>query len=115
MPRDSFDVVILHQVLHFLDDGGRAIREATRLLRPQGRLLVVDFATHELEFLREQYAHRRLGFAPEAVGQWMEQAGLEGVVQKSLAPEPGSERKIAVSLWLAHDPRLAIAGIREVA
>jgi ubiquinone/menaquinone biosynthesis C-methylase UbiE len=115
MPRDSFDVVIIHQVLHFLDDGGRAIREAARVLRPQGRLLVVDFGPHELEFLREQYAHRRLGFAPEAVAQWMEQAGLEGVVHKSLAPDPGSERKIAVSLWLAHDPRLAIAGGREVA
>jgi hypothetical protein len=45
----------------------------------------------------------------------MEQAGLEGVVHKSLAPDPGFERKIAVSLWLAHDPRLAIAGGREVA
>lgn len=115
VPRDSFDVVVVHQVLHFLDDGGRAIREAARALRPQGRLVVVDFAPHELEFLRDQYAHRRLGFPADTVAQWMEQAGLEGVIHRSLAPEPGSEGKIAVSLWLAHDPRFALTGQREVA
>jgi ubiquinone/menaquinone biosynthesis C-methylase UbiE len=102
---DSFDVVILHQVLHFLDDGARAIKEASRVLRPGGRLLVVDFAPHEQEFLREQFAHRRLGFAPETVTQWIAASGLEPVMHRSLAPEPGGEVKIAVSLWLARDIR----------
>jgi len=114
LPRDSFDVVIVHQVLHFLDDGARAIREAARVLRPQGRLLVIDFAPHDLEFLREEHAHLRLGFAPETVTQWMEQAGLEVLRHRNLAP--GSDGKIAVSLWLARDPRIALAGAkREVA
>jgi ubiquinone/menaquinone biosynthesis C-methylase UbiE/DNA-binding transcriptional ArsR family regulator len=106
---DSFDVVILHQVLHFLDDGARAIREAARVLRPGGRLLVVDFAPHEQEFLREQFAHRRLGFAPDTIMQWITASGLDPVMHKSLAPEPGSEGKIAVSLWLARDTRALMA------
>jgi len=115
LPRDSFDVVIIHQVLHFLDDAARAIREAARVLRPGGRLLIVDFAPHDLEFLREQYAHRRLGFAGEAMTQWLEAAGLDVVRQETFPPGP--EGRIAVSLWLARDPRIALAvpASREVA
>jgi len=114
LPRDSFDVVIIHQVLHFLDDSARAIREAARVLRPGGRLLVIDFAPHDLEFLREQHAHRRLGFAAETVTQWLEAAGLDVMRQQTLPPGPGG--KIAVSLWLARDPRIVLAApAREVA
>src|SRR6476469_7506759 len=101
VPKDYFDVVLVHQGLHFLDD-------AARTLRPQGRLLVVDFAPHDLEFLREEHAHLRLGFAPETVSQWMSAAGLDVALHRTLPPEPGSDGKIAVSLWLARDPRLAL-------
>ena len=115
LPRDSFDVVIIHQVLHFLDDSARAIREAVRVLRPGGRLLVIDFAPHDLEFLREEHAHRRLGFAAETVTQWLEAAGLDVLRQETLPPGP--QGKIAVSLWLARDPRIVLATpkTREVA
>ncbi len=115
LPRDSFDAVLIHQVLHFLDDCPRAIREAAGVLRPRGRLLVVDFAPHDLEFLREEHAHRRLGFAPDAIAQWIKAAGLDLVAQRTLQPEP--DGKIAVSLWLARDPRILLAApaAREVA
>ena len=113
LPRESFDVVLVHQVLHFLEDGARAIREAARVLTPSGRLMVIDFAPHDLEFLREEHAHHRLGFAPETVSQWLEAAGLDVTLQKNIAPE--GEGKIAVSLWLARDPRIQIAGRKEVA
>jgi ubiquinone/menaquinone biosynthesis C-methylase UbiE/DNA-binding transcriptional ArsR family regulator len=115
LPRDSFDIVIVHQVLHFLDDSARALREAARVLRPGGRLLVIDFAPHDLEFLREEHAHRRLGFANETVAQWLGGAGMDVVRQQTLPPGLGG--KIAVSLWLARDPRIALAApaTREVA
>jgi ubiquinone/menaquinone biosynthesis C-methylase UbiE len=115
LPTTSFDAIVIHQVLHFLDDGARAIREAARVLESGGRLLVVDFAPHDLEFLREEHAHRRLGFSAETVAQWMAAAGLELVMHRSLTPEPGSERKIAVSLWLGRDRRAAKTTLREVA
>jgi ubiquinone/menaquinone biosynthesis C-methylase UbiE/DNA-binding transcriptional ArsR family regulator len=115
LPPASFDTVVIHQVLHFLDDGARAIREAARVLEPAGRLLVVDFAPHDLEFLREEHSHRRLGFAPDIVAQWMSAAGLDPVMHRSLPPEPGSQGKIAVSLWLGRDRRTEKSSLREVA
>ncbi len=54
------------------------------MLRPAGRLLVVDFAPHDLEFLRDAHAHRRLGFSEEAVSGWLAQAGLLPVLHRAL-------------------------------
>ena len=84
---------------------------------PVGRLLVVDFAPHDLEFLRDEHAHRRLGFPAEAVSGWLAAAGLDVVKQQTLAPDKNSDGKIAVSLWLGRDPRMLVADApeREVA
>lgn len=115
-PRDSFDAIVMHQVLHYLEDGARALREAARVLRSGGRLVVVDFAPHQLEFLREEHAHRRLGFAPEAVEQWLKESGLEFERHRALVPEKNSESALTVSVWVARDPRTLLAGEgREVA
>jgi SAM-dependent methyltransferase len=106
LPRDAYDAVIIHQVLHFLDDGQRAIREAARVLRPGGRLVVVDFAPHEQEFLREAQAHRRLGFARDVIEGWMEAAGLEPVRFQNLAPDNRGADHLTVSIWVGRDPRI---------
>jgi ubiquinone/menaquinone biosynthesis C-methylase UbiE len=101
--RGGFDLVVVHQVLHYLDDPARALREAARLVAPGGRLLVVDFAPHDLEFLREAQAHRRLGFAPEQVTGWLNDAGLPSVTTRDLAPTGEVEDQLTVTLWLATD------------
>jgi ubiquinone/menaquinone biosynthesis C-methylase UbiE len=101
----SADAVILHQVLHFLDDPAGAIAEAARLLKPGGKLLVVDFAPHELEFLREQSAHRRLGFSGDQLKRWLQEAGVAVERQRDLAPgASAAPETLTVSLWLGARP-----------
>ena len=105
-PRNTFDLVIIHQVLHYLDDPARAIREAARLVAPGGRILVVDFAPHNLEFLREAQAHRRLGFAPTQVAGWLDEAGLDCTLNREIAPPRKGDEQLTVSLWLGQDRRV---------
>lgn len=113
--RNSFDVVTIHQVLHYLNEPERAIAEAARVLRPGGRLLVVDFAPHDLEFLREKHAHRRLGFSHQSMEQWIDGPGLSLVSARDLPSRTrkGGEDKLTVTLWLAKDRRLQIAGAEQ--
>jgi ubiquinone/menaquinone biosynthesis C-methylase UbiE len=104
--RNSCDLAIMHQVLHYLDDPARALREAARSLSPGGRLIVVDFAPHNEESLRERHAHRRLGFSSREVSDLLAQAGLDVTLQRDLAPSNDDTAKLTVSLWLARDPRV---------
>lgn len=92
------DLVTLHQVLHFLPDPAAAVAEAARLLRRDGRLLIVDFAPHDHEELREVHAHRRLGFADREVRGWFKANGLTPGAMRRL-PENG-EAPLTVCLWL---------------
>lgn len=107
--RESFDLVTIHQVLHFLDDPQGAIREAARSLRVGGRLLIVDFAPHMLEFLREDHAHLRLGFSDEQMIGWLSEAGLDMIGIEELTQSDTKKDGLTVKLWLARDPRQLMA------
>jgi ArsR family transcriptional regulator len=98
------DAVVMHQVMHFLGDPVQAIREAARVLLPGGRLLIVDFAPHELEYLRDQFAHERLGFSDAQVAQWLAESGLELKQRRDLLPASAPGDKLTVSIWLARRP-----------
>jgi ArsR family transcriptional regulator len=90
----SADSVIIHQVLHYAHSPAVAVAEAARVLAPGGTLLVVDFAAHEREELRETDAHIRLGFEDEAMAGWFAAAGLE--IDRIEHLEGG---ELTVTLW----------------
>ncbi len=96
LPDASFDAAVIHQVLHYADRPAEAIAEAARVLRPGGGLIIVDFAPHALEFLRDEHAHRRLGFADDDIAAWCGAAGLELGQAHRLAGDP-----LTVVIWTA--------------
>lgn len=104
LDEDAADAVVMHQVLHFLSEPARAIREAARVLAPGGRLLIVDFAPHDLDFLREEYKHERLGFAAGHVQQWMQEAGLVPRGMRELPQKDVDGPRLTVTLWTAEQP-----------
>ncbi|MDH5353255.1 MAG: metalloregulator ArsR/SmtB family transcription factor [Gammaproteobacteria bacterium] len=94
---DSFDLAILHMVLHYSDNPSEVIYEASRVLRANGRLIVVDFAAHAEEYLRTDYQHHRLGFADSEIYKYFENAGMSAPLEaRQLVGEP-----LTVKFWLA--------------
>ena len=91
----SADTVILHQVLHYLPAPEAAIAELARILAPGGRVLTVDFASHDLEELRDRDAHARLGFSDEQIRGWFASAGLDYALVESL-----SGNILTVKIWI---------------
>lgn len=99
----SCDTLLLHQVLHFADDPAAVLAEAARVLRPGGRLLVIDLMPHNREELRVERRHLRLGFADDVVLGWMADAGLHGRVSRRLPAQLPDQ--LGVTLWLATRPK----------
>ncbi len=94
------DLVTVHQVLHYLDDPALAVTECARVLKPAGSLMIVDFAPHQLEELREEYYHRRLGFSDEEMAELIERAGLSLQHHAALHPD-GKRGQLTMKIWVA--------------
>jgi ArsR family transcriptional regulator len=111
LPLDGrqFDLVTIHQVLHFLEAPEAAIDEAARMLAPGGRLAIVDLAPHALEHLRQEHAHLRLGFSHQVMQQWLEDAGLSVQSVIDLAPKSVQDSPLTVTIWIAVMPAEAEA------
>ena len=100
----SADLVIVHQVLHYLEQPEDLITEAARILKPGGQVLVVDFAPHDLEFLRETQGHRRLGIRETDMATWADAAGLDLQTPLRFDPPASLDQGLSVLIWTATRP-----------
>lgn len=92
---DQFDTVLLHQVLHFAQDPAQVLAEAGRVIRPGGRIAIVDFAAHDREELRARHEHVRLGFGDGQIKRLLGDAGF--VARPPVALDGG---ELVVKIWI---------------
>lgn len=105
----SLDAATLMLVLHHVPTPAHAIAEAARVLKPNGRLLIVDMAPHEREEYRQEMGHVWLGFSDEQLTRWLQQAGFGDIRIEPLPPSdtakgPGLFVAVAVKNAGSKDP-----------
>lgn len=87
---ETLDVAVLSLVLHYAADPLRVLLEARRVLRPGGRLLLVDLLPHDRTEYRQQMGHVWLGFAEPQVRGWLGEAGFGAVRYHLLPADPAA-------------------------
>jgi len=75
----TVDLAILSQALHHAEEPSRALSEAYRILKPGGRLLILDLAKHSFTKAHELYSDRWLGFPEGELAEMIEAAGFQDV------------------------------------
>jgi ubiquinone/menaquinone biosynthesis C-methylase UbiE/DNA-binding transcriptional ArsR family regulator len=98
LPDRSVDLVLLSQALHHAENPRKALTEAHRILKPGGRVLILDLRAHRFEKARELYADRWLGFKENELHDWLEEAGFRESEVRVVAKEnrePGFETLLA--------------------
>ena len=87
LPDRSIDLALLSQALHHAENPRQALAEAFRILKPGGRLLILDLRAHRFEKARELYADRWLGFKENELHDWIEEAGFRQSEVRVVAKE----------------------------
>jgi len=84
----ELDAAMLSLVLHYSPDPARALAEVGRVVKPGGRLLVVDMLPHEREEYQHQMGHVWLGFSERQMSRSLTGAGFDDIRMRVLPADP---------------------------
>jgi ArsR family transcriptional regulator len=104
----SVDVALLSQALHHAADPEAALAEATRILRPGGRVLVLDLRAHDQAWVRSRFGDQRLGFGDAELEQLLRGAGLDGVRVSVGARQTGDPFTVLIASGVKSNPKAQI-------
>jgi SAM-dependent methyltransferase len=94
--RRKFDVVVASQSLHFVDEPRRVLSQAGKLLKKDGRLLVLELLPHGEEWVRERLGHRWLGFDPAQLAALLQAEGFSRLTTEMLPASSGPFRPFLI-------------------
>lgn len=103
----SLDVALLSQALHHANDPERAVAEAARVLRPGGRMLVLDLRAHTQDWVRQRFGDQRLGFTQDELRSLLTGAGLGQIRIQVGAAKAGDPFTVLIASAVKPLPRPA--------
>ncbi|MFI5399603.1 MAG: metalloregulator ArsR/SmtB family transcription factor [SAR324 cluster bacterium] len=96
-PDAAFDLAVFSQSLHHMEHPALGLKQAARVLKPGGRVLLVDLAPHEERWVLAKLGHVHLGFAPDALTAMLTEAGFKSVVLEEVHQRRGEVFRVLVA------------------
>lgn len=90
----SLDLVVISQSLHHVEEPQSVLSESARLLKPGGRLVLLELMPHEERWVLERLGHRHLGFAPESLEAALREAGFTSLTRETHARDGASPFRV---------------------
>lgn len=110
LPEGGLDLVVISQSLHHVEDPGAVLEEAARILKPGGRLVLLELMPHDERWVVEQLGHRHLGFAPEALEALLRRAGFTSLTREAHARNGASPFRVFLLTGVkSHEPPVRTA------
>ncbi len=94
LPAGERDLVVISQSLHHVESPGAVLAEAARILKPGGKVVVLELMPHDERWVLERLGHRHLGFAPETLENSLREVGFESLTRETHAREGASPFRV---------------------